>query len=90
MGKRLVTVRQIHDEKLPWGRSTVLKRVKEGTFPAPVISGGPGPNLWDEADVDAFVANFVAKAKEAAARGEQTTAKATAARASARSANAAA
>ncbi|SRR5258708_26653959 len=90
MGKRLMTWRQIRDEKLAWCRSKGAAKVKAGVFPAPLICGGPGPNLWEETAVDTFVDEYIAKAKEAAAKGEQganvRSAKATAARAQKRAA----
>lgn len=85
MGKRLMTLKQIRDEKFPRSRSWIFTRIAEGRFPKPVVAGGTAPNMWDEAEVDQFVADFVATAKQAAAQVGQSAGKrsdgATAARA---------
>ena len=66
--KRLMTLRQIQNEKFPRSRSWIFARMAKGEFPAPVVANGVGPNLWEEASIDQFVSAFVAKAKEATAQ----------------------
>lgn len=66
MSKRLITLRQIQAEKLPRSRSWIFAEVKDGKFPQPLDTNGCGPNLWEEDAVDAYVANFVTKAKQRA------------------------
>lgn len=78
MAKRLLTLRQIQAEKFPRSRSWIFDEIRDGRFPKPI--GGCVPNLWDEADVDRFVEDFVAKAKEREGAGAKRVAKATAAR----------
>ncbi len=80
---RLVTLKQIRDEKFPMSRSWIFASIAKGDFPK-AINSGAGPNLWDEADIDRFVAEFVdaAKVRAAAGEGAKRSAKALAARVS--------
>jgi predicted DNA-binding transcriptional regulator AlpA len=42
--------------KVGFSYPSIWKRMKAGTFPAPFIDGGK--NLWDEAEVDEYVASL--------------------------------
>lgn len=66
MSKRLITLRQIRAEKLPRSRSWIFAELKACRFPKPLEMGGRGPNLWEEDLIDAWVANFIAEAKQRA------------------------
>jgi predicted DNA-binding transcriptional regulator AlpA len=68
---RLMTLRQIHDEKIGRGRSWIWQQIKEGKFPLPLCSRG-GPALWDEREVDEFVARFIAETKSRAVSARRT------------------
>lgn len=67
-----MTLKQIRAEKFPRSRSWIFDAIAKCRFPRAVNSGA-GPNLWDEADIDSFLADYIAKAK--AAKGEQLGAK---------------
>jgi len=64
MAQRLITLATISAEKIDRRRSWILGQMVKPTvtatpFPQPVVRGA-GSNLWDEADVDKWVAEFVA------------------------------
>ena len=63
MPSRLMTLRQIQAEKIGRSRSWILTEIAAGRFPRPLDLGGSRPNLWAEEDVDRFLAEFVASAK---------------------------
>ena len=83
MTRRLITLRQIRDEKYPRSRSQIYKEMIEGKFPRPLDTGTGGPNLWDEADVDKAIDDLVASAKARAKTRESNGAKRTVAATSA-------
>ena len=66
MAKRLITLRRIRAEKIDRSRSWLFAEMAGGRFPKPLNLGGHGPNLWDEDDVDLWLSEFIAKAKERA------------------------
>jgi predicted DNA-binding transcriptional regulator AlpA len=70
-----MSLKQIRAEKIDRSRSWIFNEIRNGRFPKPI--GGCIPNLWDEADIDRFVEDFVAKAKEREGAGAQRVAKAT-------------
>jgi predicted DNA-binding transcriptional regulator AlpA len=78
MAKRLLTLRQIQEQKFPRSRSWIFAEIAAGRFPKPI--GGCIPHLWEEETIDQFLEAFVAKAKERA-RETGETRKAAAARA---------
>jgi predicted DNA-binding transcriptional regulator AlpA len=57
MTKRLIDWRTINAEKIKRGRSWIFAEMSAGRFPPPVVRGR-GSNLWDEADVDRWLAEF--------------------------------
>jgi predicted DNA-binding transcriptional regulator AlpA len=69
MAKRLITLRQIRDEKVSRSRSWIFAEIAANRFPRPLDTGGRGPNLWEEDVIDVWVAAFVASAKERALGG---------------------
>jgi predicted DNA-binding transcriptional regulator AlpA len=43
---------------ITWGRSTIFRRVKDGTFPRPRKPSGPhGPNVWTHQQIIEFQRN---------------------------------
>jgi prophage regulatory protein len=44
--------------RVGWGRSTLYKRVKEGTFPSP-IELGPRARAWIGSEVDEWIARRI-------------------------------
>lgn len=76
MAKRLLTLRQIQEQKFPRSRSWIFAEIAVGRFPKPI--GGCIPNLWEETVVDKFVEDFVAAAKRSQGSGERRIAKASA------------
>ena len=77
MTTRLITLRQIQAEKLPRSRSWIFAALKAGRFPSPLDTGGCGPNLWEEDKVDAWLEEFVSKAKMRATDGNNATQRST-------------
>lgn len=64
MAKRLITRRTIRAEKIDRGHTWIFSEIKNpttaaGPFPKPVV-----PGLWDEEDVDRWLAAFISCAKE--------------------------
>ena len=78
MAKRLLTLRQIQEQKFPRSRSWIFADIAAGRFPKPI--GGCVPHLWEEDAIDQFLEAFVAQAKQRA-RAAGETRKAAAARA---------
>lgn len=68
MPKRLINLRTIQAEKISRGRSWIFAELAAGRFPRPVVR--EGPNLWDEADIDRWLEDFVARAQERSATKE--------------------
>lgn len=60
MATRLIDVATIRREKIARGRSWIYAEMKAGRFPEPAIRGR-GPNLWNESDVDRWLAQFIEK-----------------------------
>lgn len=58
-----MTLRQIQAEKIGRSRSWILTEIAAGRFPRPLDLGGSHPNLWAEEDVDRFLTEFFASAK---------------------------
>lgn len=61
---RLISRKQVMEEKIGRSRAWIWRKVAQGDFPEPVVRRGKA--LWDESDVDAWISDFVAKAKKAA------------------------
>lgn len=57
MATRLIDWRTINAEKIKRSRSWIFGEMKAGRFPQPVVRGR-GSNLWDEADIDNWLAAF--------------------------------
>lgn len=51
---RLPTVRQV----LPWGRTTIWRRVNDGTLPAPLKMPGSTCIAWRVGDIRRFLASI--------------------------------
>lgn len=62
MAKRLINWRTIKAEKIDRGRSWIYMEMAAGRFPLPAVRGY-GANLWDEADVDRWLAQYVELAR---------------------------
>lgn len=61
-GKRLIRTDTVL-AKVPWSRTTLWRRIKDGDFPPPIrISGGL--NAWLESSVDAWIDARMAGAGE--------------------------
>lgn len=50
--------------RVGWGRSTLYKRVKEGTFPSP-IELGPRARAWIGSEVDEWIARRILETRGA-------------------------
>jgi predicted DNA-binding transcriptional regulator AlpA len=61
VAKRLIDWRTIQREKIARSRSWIFRELREGRFPKPAVSNPAGgeTNLWNEADVDAWLERFV-------------------------------
>jgi prophage regulatory protein len=59
-GRRIIRTKQVL-EKLPWSRTTLWRRVRDGSFPPP-IRLGPNLNGWLEQAVDDKIDELVAEA----------------------------
>ncbi len=68
MPKRLINLRRIKVEKINRGRSWIYTEIAAGRFPKPLDLGTGGANLWDEEEVDRAISEYVAAAKERAAK----------------------
>lgn len=66
MTRRLITLKQIRQEKIARSRSWVFAEIAAKRFPAPLDLGGRGPNLWREDQIDDYVARFIADAEKRA------------------------
>lgn len=64
MAKRLISLRRILSEKIDRSRAWAYGEMAAGRFPKPIP--GTCPNLWDEADIDRYIEEFVAAAKHRA------------------------
>lgn len=60
---RLIDLGQIRAEKISRSRAWIYARIAAGDFPKPLSIPGSGKNLWDQDEVDRWLAEFVAKAK---------------------------
>lgn len=72
MAKRLISLKQIREEKIARSRSWIFSQMRDSNdpFPLPVVSTG-GLNLWSEDDVNAWVARFTERAKKQAEEGRE-------------------
>lgn len=52
MGPRLLDLKQVQD-KVPYGRTSIYNRVREGTFPDWLVVGGR--SLWREDEIDQWI-----------------------------------
>lgn len=59
--KRLITLSTIRAEKIDRSRSWIANEMAAGRFPRPVVQGNP--NLWDEAEIERWLNDFVAACK---------------------------
>ena len=66
---RLITLATIKTEKIDLSRSWILAEVAAGRFPKPCVRGNP--NLWSEAEVDEWLAGFIARGCKSGCRAEQ-------------------
>ena len=84
MGKRLINLKTIKAEKINRSNSHIKQQIADGNFPKPLDTGTGGPNLWDEADIDNYIEDFIAAARTRAAQGGSKGASRTAAATAAR------
>jgi prophage regulatory protein len=61
-GKRIIRTKEVL-AKVPWSRTTLWRRVRDGSFPPP-IRLGPNLNGWLEQAVDDKIDELVAEAAE--------------------------
>lgn len=62
MGKRLITLKQIGQEKISRSRSWFYAQMKAGKFPKPLDLGLGGSNLWAEETIDKWIEDLIARA----------------------------
>jgi predicted DNA-binding transcriptional regulator AlpA len=78
MAHRLLTEAEVR-ERTGLSHSTIWRRVREGTFPAPFKYGGERTNRWIEAEIDEHLARVIAAAQRVPYAGAGPTKKAAAA-----------
>lgn len=61
---KLINLKTIQTEKIQRSRAWIMAEVRAGRFPKAVVLGrGKGQNLWDQAEVDAWLEAFIAAAR---------------------------
>jgi predicted DNA-binding transcriptional regulator AlpA len=63
MSQRLIDLCQIREEKISRSRAWIYAEIAKGQFPKPLPLRNSSKNLWDEAEVDQWLAEFIAKAR---------------------------
>jgi len=58
---RLISLRQIRNEKIDRSAQWVWDQIANGGFPRPIVRSSR--NLWDEAAVDRWIVDYIAKAQ---------------------------
>ena len=90
MATRLIDLQQIRKEKIARSRAWIYYKIARDEFPKPLPLANSSKNLWDEAEIDSWLAVFIATAKAAVPDNENVTAKRTAKALAARGVRAAA
>jgi predicted DNA-binding transcriptional regulator AlpA len=74
--RRVLLQEDLHPEKgIPWDRSSIWRKVKNGTFPPPdgkTTDSQAGKNFWYEVTIDRYLRDRVKKTQAARQAAAQT------------------
>jgi predicted DNA-binding transcriptional regulator AlpA len=76
--RRILLQQDLHPEKgIPWDRSSIYRKVKDGTFPPPdgkTTDSRSGKNFWFESTIDNFLRAHAKKMRAARQAAERAAA----------------